>query len=126
MNSNPDERTVEEESSENCLYLNIYAPCEQSRREKLPVLFWIHGGASRRGSGGTYFYGPEYFLENKIVLVTINYRLIPFGFLSLESASMPGNQGLKDQTLALRPKIQPCRPQYQPCRPNCSPKALRS
>lgn len=53
--------------------------------EKLrPVMVWIHGGAFMMGSGNgdTDFYGPEYFLDKDIVLVTINYRLDVFGKFS--------------------------------------------
>ena len=87
--------------SEDCLFLNVYSPCDKTDAP-LPVMVWFHGGGNRRGSGGTYFYGPEYLLDNRIILVTINYRLIPFGFTSMESSSMPGNQGPKDQVMALR------------------------
>ena len=51
--------TIEEEMSEDCLYLNIYTPCGQEAASH-PVLFWIHGGGLVRGSGGTYFHGPEF------------------------------------------------------------------
>ena len=53
------------------------------------------------GSGGTHFYGSEFLVDENVVLVTLNYRLIPFGFMSLESTALPGNQGLKDQRLAM-------------------------
>lgn len=46
--------------------------------------------------------GPEIMLDEDIVLVTMNYRLGPFGFLSLDTAEYPGNMGLKDQLLALK------------------------
>ena len=101
-----------ETMSEDCLYLNVYSPCLETEEDEegLAVMIWVHGGGSRRGSGGTFFYGPEYLLdlervdnlEHGILLVTLNYRLIPFGFTSLESAVMPGNQGLRDQVLAFQ------------------------
>ena len=86
--------------SEDCLYLNIYRPC--SEEKDLPVIVLIHGGGLTEGSGGTHLYGPEFLIDSNIVLVTLNYRLIPFSFISLESEAMPGNQGLKDQRLALK------------------------
>lgn len=68
-----------------------------------PVLVWIHGGAYRSGSSSTAFYGPDYLVEEDVVVVTLNYRLAAFGFLTLDDPSLlvPGNAGLKDQRLAL-------------------------
>ena len=85
--------------SEDCLYLNIYTPRVVS---KTAVMVWIHGGAFERGSGGQALFGPQYILDYDVILVTINYRVGPFGFLSLEDAILPGNIGLKDQNLALQ------------------------
>lgn len=85
--------------SEECLYLNIYVP---DGGHDLPVMFWIHGGALIRGSGGKSWYGPEFLMDKNVVLVTINYRLGALGFLSLENGLAPGNMGLRDQTLALK------------------------
>lgn len=58
----------------------------------------------QEGSGGTDLYGPDYFMQKDVVLVTFNYRLGPIGFLSLKDPSLgvPGNAGLKDQTMALK------------------------
>ena len=84
---------------EDCLFLNVYSPSEG---ENLSVIVWIHGGAYTRGSGGDYFYGPQFFIDKNIILVTLNYRLGAFGFLSFESQSSPGNMGLRDQNLALK------------------------
>ena len=53
-------------------------------------------------SGTAAFYGPENLLDEDIVLVTINYRLGPLGFLSTGDEEAPGNFGLKDQAAALR------------------------
>ena len=90
---------IPEGQSEDCLHLNIYTPEEAP--SPLPVMVYIHGGALVRGSGGTYFHGPEILLDREIVLVTVNYRLGPLGMLSLESDYMEGNQGLRDQAAAL-------------------------
>lgn len=67
-------------------------------------MVYIHGGAFTRGSSGTEFYGPDFLLQKDIVLVTFNYRLGAFGFLTLNDpqAEVPGNAGLKDQSLALK------------------------
>ncbi|KAJ4446940.1 hypothetical protein ANN_13642 [Periplaneta americana] len=90
---------------EDCLYLNVYTPQlpeAGGATELLPVMFWIHGGAWMAGSGSTDLYGPQYLLDKEIVLVTINYRLGPLGFLSTGDEVCPGNNGLKDQVAALR------------------------
>ena len=85
--------------SEDCLHLNIYTPCQVE--EGMAVMVWIHGSLFEGESAGTDFYGPEYIVDENIILVTVEYRKGPFGFISLESNVMPGNQGLKDQRLAL-------------------------
>lgn len=66
----------------------------------MSVVFFIHGGGYM--SGGSNWFGPEILLDENIVLVTTNYRLGPFGYLSLDTADYSGNMGLKDQLLALR------------------------
>ncbi|KAL1502036.1 hypothetical protein ABEB36_007243 [Hypothenemus hampei] len=93
--------------SEDCLYLNVYSPYvkDNVRTKRLfPVMFWIHGGGFVRGSGGSDLYGPDYFVEKDIVLVTINYRLGPLGFLALSDPSLgvTGNVALKDMVMALK------------------------
>lgn len=67
-------------------------------------MVWIHGGAFCRGSAGTEMYGPDWLIQKDIVLVSMNYRLGAFGFLSVNdpSVQVPGNAGLKDQSLALK------------------------
>lgn len=82
-----------------CLRLNIYVPYKASSSNPLPVLVWIHGGEFVRGSGGEY--GVKNLVRHDVVVVTINYRLGPYGFMCLDIHSVPGNQGLKDQYTAL-------------------------
>ncbi|BES89328.1 esterase [Nesidiocoris tenuis] len=89
--------------TEDCLYLNIYTPklpSELPDGKLLDVIFYIHGGAFTSGAGAIY--GPTYLLDRDVVYVNINYRLDVFGFLSLEDDIVPGNNGLKDQNLALK------------------------
>jgi para-nitrobenzyl esterase len=87
--------------SEDCLYLNVFAPTEPAPRR--PVLVWIHGGAYTSGSGALYD-GAQLAAEGEIVVVTINYRLGVFGFVDLAAvtdADVPSNLGLRDQIAAL-------------------------
>merc|ERR1712223_598720 len=65
-------------------------------------MFWIHGGGLTIGSGTKGEYDPKYFMDTQsVVIVTINYRPGPFGFLSLGNENVPGNAGLRDQSMAL-------------------------
>lgn len=88
---------------EDAAILNVYTPYTTPNK-LMPVLFWIHGGGWNSGSGQTDLFGPDYFMQKDVILVTINYRLGPVGFLSLEDpeVNIPGNAGLKDQTFALK------------------------
>ncbi|XP_072392037.1 juvenile hormone esterase-like [Diabrotica undecimpunctata] len=88
-------------ASEDCLYLNVYSP-DLSPSQKLPVLIFIHGGTFRRGSAFAGYKAPAFLVKEGIVVVTINYRLGPFGFLTSQDNAMPGNYGLKDQHFALK------------------------
>ncbi|KAK0076648.1 hypothetical protein PV325_005056, partial [Microctonus aethiopoides] len=87
--------------SDDCLYLNIYTSDINPPVPKA-VMVWIHGGGFIFGSGDDDFYGPDYLIEKDVVLVTINYRLGILGFLNVDDREAPGNQGLKDQVLALK------------------------
>ena len=98
--------------SEDCLYLNIWTPDTVSKT--LPVMVFIHGGANQQGaadevSGGTQiFYGKNLAERGHVVVVTIEYRLGPFGFfvhpgLDIENSNhVSGNYGLMDQIKALQ------------------------
>uniref|UniRef100_A0A453Z3L0 Carboxylic ester hydrolase n=1 Tax=Anopheles quadriannulatus TaxID=34691 RepID=A0A453Z3L0_ANOQN len=87
--------------SEDCLYLNVYSPQLQPKTP-LPVMVWIHGGGFYVGTGDSALYEPPYLVQQGAVVVCINYRLGPLGFLSLPSAGVDGNMGLKDQRMSLR------------------------
>lgn len=92
-----------ENMSEDCLYLNIWAPA--GPREGLPVMVWIHGGAFRAGAGSSPLYDGASMAENGgVIVVTINYRLGAFGFLHLAGldSSYSANLGLLDQIAALK------------------------
>ncbi|XP_060522634.1 juvenile hormone esterase-like [Cylas formicarius] len=89
-----------DDESEDCLYLNVFTPVLTDKTSsKLPVIFWIYGGGFSHGSAKNT--GPDFFIEQDIVMVSFNYRVGPFGFLSTGDNVIPGNAGLKDQLLAL-------------------------
>ncbi|GAA5907577.1 hypothetical protein JCM8208_000006 [Rhodotorula glutinis] len=100
-----DEATVPSATtSEDCLFLNVVAPAGSCEGAGLPVVVYIHGGGYGFGSAQIQF---EEFLQhigNKVVLVSIQYRLGPFGFLAGSEVVKNGatNQGLLDQQHALR------------------------
>merc|ERR1719206_199903 len=85
---------------EECLKLNVFSP-DLTPKKLLPVMVWIHGGAFVSGDSGTALWGPHYFMDHSIVLVSIHYRLGPLGFLSLGTEEIAGNMGLWDQRMAL-------------------------
>ncbi|KAL7739776.1 hypothetical protein ACLKA6_018022 [Drosophila palustris] len=84
------------ENVDDCLTLNIYAP---SGAKGLPVLVFVHG--EMLFDGGAEEAQPDYVLEHDVILVSINYRLAPFGFLSALSTELPGNVALSDLQMAL-------------------------
>nr|CAD7433392.1 unnamed protein product [Timema monikensis] len=91
------------QGKEDCLYLNVYTPQIPGGSTPLkPVMVWIHGGGFVAGSGNTRFFGPDYLVHADVVLVTLNYRLGVLGFLCLNDTDVSGNNGLKDQVLALK------------------------
>ncbi|XP_031343226.1 venom carboxylesterase-6-like [Photinus pyralis] len=92
--------SVAKEGDEDCLYINVYTPLNV--RESLPVMVYIHGGGYRTGCGSYNCFAPNVILEKDVVMVAFNYRLGPLGFLSTGDGVVPGNNGLKDQNLALR------------------------
>lgn len=70
--------------NEDCLYLNIWAPSKKTN--KVPVIFWIYGGAFASGEGSADSYYGDSFARNDVILVTFNYRLGIFGgFYNLKS-----------------------------------------
>ncbi|KHJ40277.1 Carboxylesterase [Trichuris suis] len=88
-----------EEMTEDCLTLNIWTP---AYARNAPVLVWIFGGGFITGSPSLDIYNGAFLAASTgQVIVAINYRVGPFGFLSLGS-SAPPNVGLLDQRLALQ------------------------
>nr|AII21985.1 odorant degrading enzyme CXE11 [Sesamia inferens] len=88
---------------EDCLYLNVYTPKSFTSGESLPVMVFLHGGGFVFGNGTDISaHGPDYLIRNKVVIVSINYRLGILGFLALNLKGAPGNMGLRDQVQALK------------------------
>ncbi len=77
---------------EDCLYLNVTTPARRGGHR--PVLVWLHGGSNLTGSGSAYD-AAKLVRQGDVVVVTVNYRLGPLGWLG-------GNFGLADQQAALR------------------------
>ena len=95
------------EESEDCLYLNIWAPAGAvGKGAKLPVAFWIHGGAYMNGYGYEVTMDGDQWARRDVILVTINYRLGTLGFLShpelTAEQGQSGNYGTMDQIAALQ------------------------
>jgi para-nitrobenzyl esterase len=97
-------------NSEDCLYLNIFAPSD--RKEKLPVMVWIYGGAYKIGGIGcknestdVLEYELGYFAKaTNTIVVSVNYRLNVYGFLNLHflGSRFDMNNGMYDQLMALQ------------------------
>ncbi|XP_040592576.1 carboxylesterase 4A isoform X2 [Mesocricetus auratus] len=86
--------------SEDCLYMNVYAPVLAPGDPLLPVMVWFPGGAFLVGSASTYE-GSELAAREKVVLVFLQYRLGILGFFSTGDSHARGNWGLLDQIAAL-------------------------
>jgi para-nitrobenzyl esterase len=95
------------ESSEDCLYLNVWTPAK-SRKEKLPVMVWIYGGGFAMGSTSSPWYDGGNLAKMGVIVASIAYRIGPLGFMShpeltAESENhVSGNYGLLDQIEGLK------------------------
>ncbi|KAG5879329.1 hypothetical protein JTB14_030192 [Gonioctena quinquepunctata] len=87
---------------EDCLYINVFTPIIPGKNSTAPVRMDIYGGGFTHGAASTSGGGFSYFLDNGIIVVTFNYRVGPFGFLSTGDGVIPGNMGLKDQLMAMK------------------------
>jgi len=97
--------SIQANSSEDCLFLNIWKPAGAKQGAKLPVMVWIHGGAFVGGNGNT---SGDQFTKQGVILISINYRLgrlghFAFPALSREHPEEPkGSYAFMDQIEALR------------------------
>lgn len=92
------------EGSEDCLYLNVWAPAGKG---PFPVYVWIHGGGYTGGSAIAPVFDGTEFAREGVVFVTVAYRLGVFGFMDLGPLLGPeyagsGNNAIRDLVMALR------------------------
>ena len=75
-----------QERSEDCLYLNVFTPTSTLKdNRKTAVGVWLHGGAFATGAGGSPLYNGKFVAPTMdMVIVTVNYRLTAFGYLSID------------------------------------------
>lgn len=87
---------------EDCLYLNVYTPqlATYNKDNLKSVLVWFHGYGFV--SSISHLYGPDFFILNDIVFVSVSYRIGPFGFLKTDDGSTDENVGLKDIIMSLK------------------------
>lgn len=72
------------------------------RRWRMPVLVWVYGGGFYEGNPDFDKHSPKHLLDEDLMVVSFNYRVGIFGFLSTNDSVSPGNLGIKDQLFALR------------------------
>ena len=84
------------------LYLDIWRPLRRRRNHRLPVKVWLYGGSDLSGSISDPLYNGCNLAERDSIVVSINYRLGPLGWMPVPSAGIPANLGLQDQLLGLR------------------------
>jgi para-nitrobenzyl esterase len=94
-------------SSEDCLFVNVWRPAAVAQRARLPVMVWIHGGAFVFGSGSFPGSAGGPFARQGVILVSLNYRLGRLGFFAFPALScehpeeLKGNYAYMDQVAAL-------------------------
>jgi para-nitrobenzyl esterase len=104
----PPAASPERAPSEDCLFLNVWAPAGAVPGAKLPVMFWIYGGGFVFGSSALPNTSGTQFAKNGVVLVAANYRVGRFGFFAFPSLTrerpdeLKGNYAYMDQIVALQ------------------------
>ncbi|XP_051839083.1 cholinesterase [Antechinus flavipes] len=90
------------ELSEDCLYLNVWVPTPKPKNAT--VMVWIYGGGFQSGTSSLHVYDGKFLARvERVIVVSMNYRLGALGFLALPgNPEAPGNMGLFDQQLALQ------------------------
>ncbi|XP_054007358.1 juvenile hormone esterase-like isoform X1 [Hylaeus anthracinus] len=89
---------------EDCLHLSVFTPETNfdTGMTLRPVMIWIFGGSYTTGYVNTTLYGPDFLMEQDVVVVSVNYRLGALGFLYLNNTKVLGNAAMKDQVLGMR------------------------
>jgi carboxylesterase type B len=91
--------------TEDCLFVNVQRPAGVREGDRLPVYFWIHGGGLLNGASNQHD-GSFLIDSNRMIVVTINYRLGVLGFLAhpalTREAGQSGDYGFMDQQAAMR------------------------
>lgn len=85
----------------NSLYLNVWTPASTTSDSNLPVKVWLYGGGNQGGGISNPSYDGCYSAEDSLV-VSINYRLGPLGFLALSDLELSGNYAILDQLLGMQ------------------------
>jgi para-nitrobenzyl esterase len=99
---------VSPNSSEDCLFLNVWTPAAATKKSKLPVMVWIHGGGFTGGSGSGPGSAGDAFAKQGVILATINYRLGRLGHFAFPALSKEhpneykGSYAYMDQIAALK------------------------
>lgn len=89
--------------SEDCLFLNVYAPADAKPDAKLPVMVYFHGGMFYAGAIGIpSFDGAVLAVAENVIVITVQFRMGVYGFLHAATKEIPGNMGLRDQAEAMR------------------------
>ncbi|XP_026491214.2 esterase E4-like [Vanessa tameamea] len=84
--------------SEDCLYISVFTP---NLEGSAPVIVFDYNDNFGASFNGTETYSPDFFIEENIVIVTINHRLGLLGYLSTGDDVIPGNAGLRDFIMGL-------------------------
>ncbi|XP_023952031.2 esterase E4-like [Bicyclus anynana] len=88
---------------EDCLHLSIHTPKIPINQDiKMPVIVFLYNEQFRISHNASKEYGPDFFMKEDVIIVTINYRLGFLGFASFEDVVLPGNNGMRDVLLALK------------------------
>ncbi|CAG5048702.1 unnamed protein product [Parnassius apollo] len=87
---------------EDCLHLSVHTPKFSETNLGFPSIVFLYNEQFRMSFNGSTDYGPDFFMKEGVILVTVHHRLGALGFLSFEDEVLPGNNGLRDVIQALK------------------------